>query len=495
MAGRLASTLGVSLNRTGPARVIYISSEAANKNGVVDLKALASTHHVKLFLSGTRRSLADGKSRFAFRLIDPNGELVLRYTINSAISATDVEAELSLTAADLYSSFSSTSAGRNRDSRLDLGMRDEKASEFLLAGRELMERQSVADLDHALHCFRETIRLQPDSALAHACYAITAGTRLHYQFDQRILDEARTSAQRAAELNPELPEVHRALCGLAHQRNDLQSALEEAYQGIELGGPQANMLGMIGICLKTMGQPHRAITWFDKLAQWRRRPADDGWIIGDCWTDLGDDDRAENIYRRISALYPELPQGWLGLCRLHLLHGQFDAARSILRKEISTYQDHTYPKQMAAEVEFFARDFAAAERLYTDLHSEDRGGGGSFYGEVSYRSALGWLLVARADERGGGKFLEEDFTSQKEASRQAPTNPRILYQLAASQSSLGRTADALTSLEQAFTQGWLDYRSLEFDPRFDGIRGSDGYREIVRGIKKRVDSLRQEMHK
>ncbi|MEY2507665.1 MAG: eukaryotic-like serine/threonine-protein kinase [Verrucomicrobiota bacterium] len=495
LSARFASLLGASLNRTGPARVVQIAPNAADETALVDLPALAAAYQIKLFLSGTRRTLKDGKIRFVIRVINPNGELVFRQTIDSATSATEVESALNRSAPALYSFFSAASPERSSERRLDPAMRNGKASEFLLAGRELMERQSLTDLDRALHCFEQTIRLEPSSALARAYYAISAGTRLHYQFDQQILDEARTLAERAEELNPELPEVHRALSGLAHERNDLAMALEEAYQAIELGGPQVPVLGMIGICLKTTGQPQRAITWFEKMSQWRRRPADASWMIGDCWADLGDDNRAEAIYRRISGLHPELPEGWLGLCRLHLFHGEFDAARLILRNEASAYQDHTYPKQMAAQVEFFARDFSAAERLYTQLASGDRAGGGSFYGGVSYRSALGILLLARGDKAGGGKTLEEDLASQLETLRQAPTHPSILYQVAALESSLGREEDALSSLRQAFTHGWLDYRSLGLDPRFDGLRGLQGYRQIVRDIQQRVDSLRQEMHK
>jgi hypothetical protein len=50
--------------------------------------------------------------------------------------------------------------------------------------------------------------------------------------------------------------------------------------------------------------------------------------------------------------------------------------------------------QVAAQIEFFARNYAAAEELYAKLAKGDEQGGGSFYAAVTYQSALGRIKQA-----------------------------------------------------------------------------------------------------
>ena len=57
----------------------------------------------------------------------------------------------------------------------------------------------------------------------------------------------------------------------------------------------------------------------------------------------------------------------MGICRLRLLNGRIEEARAIYQRETNGYADFAYSAQMAAQVEFFARNFAEAQRLYGQL--------------------------------------------------------------------------------------------------------------------------------
>jgi len=484
----IASTLDHALNRVGPSRVVLAAQSASKET--VELKKVAADSSASLLLSGTYRTLENGKARVSLRLVDLEGNLVLRDVIESNGSSEVGNQALVSSVASIYSFFTPSRRSRAIEAQLDPAMRNEKAKEFVLAGRELMQRQSVADLDHALECFERAFEIEPSSALARAYFAITAGTRLHYAFESTLLEKAADQAQRAGEMNPNLPEAHRALAGMAYHRGDLRRALDESYQSIELGGPEVPMLALIGDSLKTLGQPHRAIGWFEKMADWGRRPAEDAWMIGDCWADLGDDERAEANYRRVSELNPELPQGWLGICRLRLLASDFAGARAILVEQSPHYANHPYTKQMAAQVEFFARNFLDAEKLFEELAGSDPEGGGTFYGAVSYQSALGFLRSARGDRDTGREMLERSLTNELQLLERSPNHPEIAYRLAAISSALGRPGPALAYLRNAITNGWVDYRSIVLDPRFDKIRTTEDYSKIVSGMQNRVAALR-----
>jgi tetratricopeptide (TPR) repeat protein len=410
--------------------------------------------------------------------------------IESNSSLEEVKPAVDQSVAAIYSFFTPSQRSQAIEGQLDPVMRNEPAKEFVLAGRELMQRQNTADLDHALGCFERAIQIEPASALARAYFATTAGTRLHYTFEPALLQKATDQAQRAVELNPDLPEAHRALAGMAFHKGDLHGALAEAYLCIELGGPEVPMLALIGDSLKMLGQPHRAIAWFEKMAEWGRRPADDAWMIGDCWADLGDDERAEANYRRVSELNPELPQGWLGICRLRLLRGDFQGASAILAEHSLQNLEHTYTKQMAAQIAFFARDFFEAQKMYSQLAATDTVGGGTFYGAVSYASVVGFLRIRNSDEQGGRQILVAALTAEHEALHEAPHHPEVLYRVAAIESSLGEVEAAVGHLREASKYGWLDFRSLAIDPRFDRLRETALFQEILRVIETEVTRLR-----
>lgn len=134
--------------------------------------------------------------------------------------------------------------------------------------------------------------------------------------------------------------------------------------------------------------------------------------------------------------------------------------------------------------------YAEAETSYSELEKNDPGGYGPFYGEVGYRSALGRLLMLKGAETSGRKILEECLRTEKSALAQRPQDARILYRLAAIEASLGETDPAIADLRNAAEHGWVDYRSLQLDPRFDLIRGDSRYREIVDSMNSRMTALR-----
>jgi hypothetical protein len=120
----------------------------------------------------------------------------------------------------------------------------------------------------------------------------------------------------------------------------------------------------------------------------------------------------------------------------------------------------------------------------------DPHGGGTFYGAVSYQSAIGRLELAEGNEKGRSVLLEAKANEGEEATASSP-DPDALYRLAAIEASLGESEMALAHLRTASDMGWIDYRSLALDPRFDGVRGLAGYKQVIDEMTARVVSLRQ----
>jgi hypothetical protein len=146
---------------------------------------------------------------------------------------------------------------------------------------------------------------------------------------------------------------------------------------------------------------------------------------------------------------------------------------------------------MSALVSFFARDFATAQKLYSETSGSDRTGGVDFAGSVRFVSAIGFIerKIGRGDA--GAASLAHALALDEKDLREAPDNPRRLYSLAATKAASGEIQAALTTLEQAVEAGWIDYRYLSLDPRFDEIRNTEVFKQILNRLIQKVQSMKQ----
>jgi len=203
-----------------------------------------------------------------------------------------------------------------------------------------------------------------------------------------------------------------------------------------------------------------------------------------------EDDRAETAYQRYFQLHPEQPDGWMGLSRLRLLQGRATEARSIYRRETNGYLDFAYSAQMAAQVEFFGRDFVEASKLYSQLYAQDPDGGGYFYAAITYASALGRIKL-ETEPLAGKKLLAHAREMEVAILEEVPGQPTPLYRLASIEASLGAVDSAFGHLDEAAAAGWIDYRSTGLDPRFDLLRQDPRFEKYLSRLAARVAELKR----
>lgn len=250
----------------------------------------------------------------------------------------------------------------------------------------------------------------------------------------------------------------------------------------------------IAMTYDTLGHPDRALSWFNFASRLRGAWGEMDAQIGDSWVKLGDDKRGLDAYTRSSELQPARSDGAVGICHLRMLQNDFQGARKLYQTNLLNREDFGESKAIAAQIEFFARNFQQAERLYSDLAAADAEGGGAFYGAVSYQSALGRALQANGDERGSRELLERCFVRETAAIKRQPENPEAFYRLSAIESSLGRLDSAIDHLHRAIQLGWVDHRSLAMDPRFDPLRRNRAFQASIDDLSVAMTDLRRKIH-
>jgi serine/threonine protein kinase/tetratricopeptide (TPR) repeat protein len=492
----LAASLQAQLNLLGPARVRAMESGSfLDKVSTQKLHQIGQESGARTVLTGTVRTV-QGRKRIAIRLLDAaTGDQLLTNLWEGNAEENAVEAAMRQTAVGLYPILSAKDWSDIARARVDPGFRNEDSRQAIVAARELLRSRTIPDFDNAIALYRKALRAEPNSALAHSYLAMAATARTHYNADPRFLELGKAEADAALLLAPDSGEAHKAKAGVFFQQERFSEALEEQMRAIEVGGLEDRLIGFIGQTLHTLGRPDQALDWYPLLAFTARTPGEGDSLVGDCWVNLADDEEATQAYNRALEYRPDHSGGLIGLSRLRLLQSDFAGARELLRSGSSAFNDPAYVGQLAAQIEFFARDFQKASQLYEDLAKDNEDGGGKFYGAITYKSALGRARQALGDDQGARTLLDLCLKKETAALERAPDSPEAAYRLAAVESCLGMPEAALGHLTRAMLSGGVEYRSLQLDPRFDSLRGNPAFQTIVNDLTTKMATLRSRARK
>lgn len=493
LAQGLSRILETEFSGIGPARVAPLEVKGTEFSAV-DAQALSRMRGARAVLAGAKRTVG-GKVYLSVRLLDgAHGDVLYQksFTLNGTQSL-DREISHSM-AATVYGILSAPDWSDIKKGQADPVWLSLDARDFLISGRELLKTRTTIGLTRAAETFRKAIEAEPASALSFALLATAQAAITQIEPSPNLLERAEGAARRAVELNQRLGEAHRALGMVLFLKGDYSASLEELFTSIEMEGTRPGSAARIAGIVRMLGRPDRALAWCD-LSKAEALPADVDNLVGDCWTDLGADDRAEAAYRRVSQFRPELPDGWMGLCRLRLLQRNFAEAEEITANYLTQFKEFGLSRQMTAQVYFFARDYAKAEELYGALAAAEPSGGTSGYGGLSYSSVLGKLRLLANDEVGGRRLLQKALNDETELLKGTPHSARILYRLAAIYASEQQTELALEHLEKAISEGWIDHRSTTLDPRFDSLVKNPRFESLIANVIARTNKLRSKVIK
>ncbi|MDP9097412.1 MAG: protein kinase [Verrucomicrobiota bacterium] len=489
----VANVLLSKMSKIAPARVITVRQPPARWTGTGihdEVQATARDLGTTTVLSGTVRRIEHG-TRLSLHLLrndgtEALGNWVIESADQNAISAALVRHEI---ARSIYRVLD----GKKNIVDLtlvDSGMQDDVARGYISAGRGLLDRRTIPDLDRAITCFEAAIRAAPKSVTARSYLAMACLGRNYLLSNRELTRRAQEVAREAIELAPNDPAANRALFFVAQSKAQYSDALEFGMRAIELGDPSERACGQVAYAWKMLGRPDTAILWYQKAKVSQQQPADYDALLGDCFTDLGLDEQARQAYQTAANFRPDLPEGWMGLCRLELLAGNEERAREICREKLTAYSGSSAARQMEGMVEFFTRNYAKAGSLYSGLLAEDREGGdkAGSYGFVNYLSALARIKMEQGDVEASRKLAEKCLAAIATKESQ---DFQAFYTVAAAEALRGQTENALTSLQSSIDSGWIDHRLLLLDPRFDSIRTEPRFTKILSDLAARVVDLRR----
>jgi tetratricopeptide (TPR) repeat protein len=488
IAESFGDLLRAQLKTLGPARLTAASLPPRVYLGESDhLRKVGLEAKSRTILTSTVRKI-QGKMCVSFRLLDTtSGEALFTYLSTGKTTTDLITSEF---ARGMYAILSAKDPSNILKTGMDSGLRNEIAKEAITAAKSIV-LSSAADCDKAIALLKKAIGAEPRSVLAHSYLAMTAADRIHFNGDPTFVELAKVEASKAINLSPSSSDAHRAMAAVHYQEGKYSEALGEQLRTIENGGLEHKIGCFVGLTLDTLGRPDQALRWYGLVSQFGTTVGNIDGVMGDCWARLNADEEARKAYGRAAELRPDLVQGAVGMSHLQLLTGDFDGARKSCPIE-ANQDDALDAGRLAAEIEFFGRLFGQAEELYKKLELADRGGGGWFYGAITYRSALGRIRQALGDIDGATVILRAELAKEAALLARQPENAEAAYRLAGVEASLGLVDGSLEHLGQAIRLGWIDYRSLKLDPRFDALRARPELEGIIEDVAAKVGKMNLE---
>jgi serine/threonine protein kinase/tetratricopeptide (TPR) repeat protein len=491
-------TLATALTRAKGIRGMTVRTENIDPWAQADWKRIGETTGMRYVLSGTVRE-RKGKTRIAVHLIETASGLPVSTWLDDVESYSDAGATSLAHISNILGIANKASAPQSgsfvavEGNASEIGgTKDPSARGYYERGKELFFRNNLPDLARAIDSLQAAIQIDPDYAQPHAMLADACMIRSATGLPEDWLEQADIAAATAMRLAPMLPEAQLAYAENLWQHGQLRGAIDGFLTAYELDPRSARAAAKIGHAYSMVGRPDLAISWFEKATRRDARPlyADN---LGDAWTDLGEYEHAEQAYHTAGVFRPDLPVAALGLARLALFRGDYDTARKECEAARTKYKDNPQPLMMAAIIEFFSHHFDKAEIFYREACSASRFRGVDFPGSVRFISALGFMQhLADPEVSEGRSVVEEARALDEKELALAPENPKLLYSLAANHAALGNEDAAIIALRQAVAAGWIDYCSMELDPRFDSVRNLKVFQDTLTQLTTKVQRMRRQ---
>jgi serine/threonine-protein kinase len=396
-----------------------------------------------------------------------------------------------------------------------------EAYELYLRGRHFQQSPDVsaASIQATVEAYQEALELDPSFALAQARLSQAHSFAYHLVIDRtpERLARARQAADRALELQPDLPEGHLALAYYYYWgRRDYGAALQELETVSQVRPNSAEVLAVRGYILRRQGDHRAALESLERALALDPGKADLAYGIAISYDALRDFANARKFYDRAIALSPEAPAPYaLQAYSTIALTGSTAEAIRIMdaapRNEDPFYLFHRI------WVDVYARDFQQAlERIDTGpvevfklqeylyprpmlrawiQHLEGRSGAA----RASWEEARGLLEAEVRENPEDGRahsalgIIYAGLGRKPEAIREgraalaAPSSSQDDFSLTASHLQLawiytmtGDQEAALDEIELLLRRpSTLSVPLLRTDPRWDPLRSNPRFRRLV----------------
>jgi TolB-like protein/class 3 adenylate cyclase/predicted Zn-dependent protease len=455
-----------------------------------DLREIGRELNVDHILEGSVRR--DGnKVRITAQLIDARSDdHIWAKTYDREVTKIfDVQSQV---AQDIAAALSKTLSDRERAVICKKPTEDIEAYEHYLQGRKLYSNYTPRDNDRAIALFRRALDADPAFALAYAGLGDALAQKAFANgMDELLLDSAIQVSKKAIELDRELSEGYKAL-GLAyHYRGMYDQALEEYRKAVERNQNNDMALNNIGAIYQEQGRLVEAIRWARRALSLNPRHAWSMHNLARMYYAVGDDERALAMIKQGLDVHPDFRLFQELLAAYYLRQPDLTAAKEYGLRLMAEHADQALGYQVLGEVSLFEGNLKDARAFFAKAERIAEKSGAA---HEKLDNALNIAYIDLADGNAViGRTQLRALINQLNARAERTQKPGYFVALSMAHNLLGEKEASLRWLELAARHKWLDYRWADRHPFFASLRQNPRFRELLRGVEKRAEGMREEI--
>jgi serine/threonine protein kinase/tetratricopeptide (TPR) repeat protein len=379
------------------------------------------------------------------------------------------------------------------------------AYDLYLKGRDALRgTQGTRDVESAVHFFDSALQDDSNFALAYTGLA-DADLRL-YKSSKDPLDaeKAVAAAQKAASLNPVLPEVHLALGSVYNATGKSAEAVGELKKALALAPNSDEAYRRLGDAYRDGGHKAEALAAYQSAVSANPYYWSNHNTLGKAYFEFGDNDKALQEYQKVSELAPDSPLGYQNTGAVYFRLGKWEESITAFQKSLTIQPDATvysdigtayfFLKRYDDSVKMFEKAVELSpqdEQLMGNLADAYAAAGKKDQATTAYGKAIqlsfqqlqvnpkqasvtGDLALYYAKKGDGAHALE--YIRQARALDR--DDLQLLYSQAEIYSLTNHTQEALTTLRQAFQKGYAPEEAVN-DPELGSLKPLPEFTKLV----------------
>jgi serine/threonine protein kinase/tetratricopeptide (TPR) repeat protein len=379
------------------------------------------------------------------------------------------------------------------------------AYDLYLKGRDALRGTAGArDIESAVNLFEGALHDDANFALAYTGLA-DADLRLYKSSkDPLYAEKAVAAAQKAARLNPNLPEVHLSLGSVYNATGKSAEAVVELQKALVLSPNSDDANRRLGDVYRAGGRKTEAITAYQNAVKANPYYWANHNTLGGAYFQFGDSDKALQEYQKVAELAADNPIGYQNIGAVYFRLGKWNDAIAAFQKSLDIQPDATIYadigtadfflkryddsiKMFEKAVELSSRD----EELMGDLADAHRAAGHKDRANTAYDKAIqlafqqlqvnpklasvtGHLALYYAKKGDSAHAL----LYTRQARSLDPEDLQLLYYQAEVDSLAGHQGEALATLRQAFKKGYAPEEAMS-DPELASLKSLPEFTKLV----------------
>ncbi len=237
------------------------------------------------------------------------------------------------------------------------------AYECYLQGLSYVRRgKEDKNFDPAIGLFKQAIEQDPHYALAHAGLGKAYWLKYEFNKDSVLIEKARSSSTRAAEISDRLASVHVILGSIFKEEGKKEDAIQEFDQALLIDPVNKRAMLELAFVYEELGSLEKAEEIYKKAIKLRPNYWRGYSSLGYFYYVYGRNEEAEKTYRRSIELMTESVLDYNNLIAIYYFLGQNDKAEAMFEKSIAIKPSAEAYSNMGV-VYFFQRRYADALAL------------------------------------------------------------------------------------------------------------------------------------